>query len=39
MTASGLPCAFRELEVLRNGQWVRETNLIPDRSDPIRSVA
>jgi murein DD-endopeptidase MepM/ murein hydrolase activator NlpD len=39
MTASGLPCAFRDLEVLRDGQWVREANVVPERSDPIRSVA
>jgi hypothetical protein len=39
MSAAGLPCAFRELEVMRDGAWVREAHVIPAREDPIRSVA
>jgi murein DD-endopeptidase MepM/ murein hydrolase activator NlpD len=39
MSAAGLPCAFRELEVMRDGAWVREANVVPAREDPIRSVA
>ncbi len=37
-TAAGLPCAFADVEVKRNGRWVRESSVIPDRTDPIRSV-
>ena len=39
MTAAGLPCAFSELEVRRDGRWIREMTVIPDRPERIRSVA
>ena len=35
--ARGIPCAFREYEVLRDGQWERVTNGIPRRTERIRS--
>ncbi len=38
MGASGLPCSFRELEVLQGGSWERATNVIPRASDRIRSL-
>jgi len=38
MSARGIPCAFREYEVERDGVWVRVTNAIPGRRDRIRSI-
>ena len=38
MSARGIPCAFREYEVDRDGAWVRVTNGIPGRRDRIRSI-
>jgi hypothetical protein len=38
LQASGLPCSFRELEILRGSAWVRATNVIPRGIDRIRSV-
>jgi murein DD-endopeptidase MepM/ murein hydrolase activator NlpD len=38
VTAAGLPCAFADVEVKRSGRWVRESSVIPDRTDPIRSI-
>jgi murein DD-endopeptidase MepM/ murein hydrolase activator NlpD len=39
MTARGIPCAFREYEVQRDGEWVLVVNGIPGQRDRIRSVA
>jgi len=36
LTAKGVPCAFRELEVERDGAWVAVQNVIPKRSERIR---
>lgn len=38
LAASGLPCSFRELEILRGRSWVRVTDVIPRSSDRVRSV-
>ena len=35
-TANGVPCAFAEYEVFRNGKWERVENGIPTRKDRIR---
>ena len=35
-TARGVPCAFRELEVERDGQWVRRTDHVPRGKERIR---
>jgi hypothetical protein len=37
LTARGVPCAFREYEVARNGRWERVVDGIPRRTDRIRS--
>ena len=39
MTARAVPCAFRELEMHRDGAWVRVTDTIPVQTDRFRSVA
>lgn len=39
LVASGVPAAFRELEVERDGTWTRVTDAIPAATDRIRSVA
>ncbi len=36
ITASGVPCAFRELEVERDGAWERVSDVVPRRQDRIR---
>ena len=36
VTARGIPCAFRRLEVERNGRWEPIENAIPRRADRIR---
>jgi murein DD-endopeptidase MepM/ murein hydrolase activator NlpD len=38
MSARGIPCAFREYEVERDGAWVPVANGIPGRRDRIRSI-
>ena len=38
LLARGLPCAFREYEVLRNGRWEKVVDGIPGRADRIRSI-
>ena len=38
MSARGIPCAFREYEVERDGVWVRVENGIPGQRDRIRPV-
>ena len=38
ISARGIPCAFREYEVERDGEWVRVRNGIPGQRDRIRSV-
>jgi hypothetical protein len=38
LTAGGLPCAFREYEVERDGRWVRVSHGIPGPRDRLRSV-
>ncbi len=38
LTAQGLPCCFREYEVLRDGAWTRVENGIPKHTEIIRSV-
>ena len=35
-TAKGLPCAFEEYELFRNGQWEKVINGIPTSKDRIR---
>lgn len=35
-TANGLPCAFEEYELFKNGSWVKVTNGIPTNKDRIR---
>ena len=37
MLARGLPCAFREYEVLRDGRWEKVMDGVPGRTDRIRS--
>jgi hypothetical protein len=37
MSAQGVPCAFREYEVLRDGSWTAVADGIPRRADRIRS--
>jgi murein DD-endopeptidase MepM/ murein hydrolase activator NlpD len=37
MSALGIPCAFRQYEVLRDGRWDTVANGIPRRADRIRS--
>ena len=37
LTARGVPCAFREYEVMRNGRWEKVTDGIPRRTERIRS--
>jgi hypothetical protein len=37
LRARGIPCAFREYDVLREGRWERVTNGVPRRSERIRS--
>lgn len=36
MNASGIPCAFRSYEVLRDGDWTPVENGVPRRSERIR---
>lgn len=36
VTANGLPCAFEEYELFKDGQWVKVTNGIPTNKDRIR---
>jgi murein DD-endopeptidase MepM/ murein hydrolase activator NlpD len=36
LTAKGVPCAFRELEVDRDGTWVPVRDHVPTRSERIR---
>ena len=36
VTARGIPCAFRRLEVERDGQWQAVENAIPRRAERIR---
>ena len=38
LTAHGIPCAFREYEVWRDGGWRRVEQAIPASTDRIRSV-
>lgn len=35
-TANGLPCAFKEYEVFKNGKWEKVVNSIPTDKDRIR---
>jgi hypothetical protein len=39
LTAQGIPCAFREYEVWREGGWQRVRNAVPRNTEKIRSVA
>lgn len=39
LTANGIPCAFREYEVWRDGGWQRVERAIPKATDRIRSVS
>lgn len=39
LTATGIPCAFREYEVWREGRWQRVEHAIPTSTDQIRSVS
>jgi hypothetical protein len=39
LTARGIPCAFREYEVWRDGGWQRVEHAIPKSTDRIRSVS
>jgi len=36
LTAQGVPCAFRQLEVERDGLWVTVTDAVPRRQDRVR---
>ena len=36
LTARGVPCAFRELEVERDGAWGAQRNVVPRRQDRVR---
>lgn len=36
LTANGLPCAFEEYEVFREGRWERAVNAVPTSKDRIR---
>jgi murein DD-endopeptidase MepM/ murein hydrolase activator NlpD len=36
MTARGVPCAFRRLEIERDGRWEMAESVIPRRVDRIR---
>jgi len=36
LTANGLPCAFRSLEVERDGRWETARDVIPRRADRVR---
>lgn len=36
VTAKGLPCAFEQYEVLRDGEWITVLNGIPTHKDRIR---
>lgn len=36
LTARGVPCAFRGLEVERHGEWVAERDLVPRPQDRVR---
>jgi len=38
LTAQGIPCCFREYEVLRDGIWEQAENGIPKHTEIIRSV-
>ena len=38
MVAKGIPCAFRDYEVERDGEWVRVTDGIPGRRERLRSI-
>ena len=38
LRAAGIPCAFREYEVERDGRWVRVERGIPGKAQRIRSV-
>jgi hypothetical protein len=38
LTARGIACAFRELQVERDGRWETVTAAIPRRADRIRCV-
>lgn len=38
LTAHGIPCAFREYEVRRDGGWQRVEHAIPTSTEQIRSV-
>jgi hypothetical protein len=39
LKAVGIPCAFREYEVLRDGRWERVERAIPLKTDRIRSTS
>jgi hypothetical protein len=36
LVAHGVPCAFRELEIERDGRWERVADHVPRRSERIR---
>ena len=36
LTAKGVPCAFRELEIERDGGWAVERGVVPRREDRVR---
>lgn len=38
LTAKGVPCAFRELEIYDGRDWVKTSNAIPGSDRPFRSV-
>jgi murein DD-endopeptidase MepM/ murein hydrolase activator NlpD len=39
LRANGVPCAFREYEVFRDGQWRRVADSVPRAAERIRSVS
>ena len=36
MTARAVPCAFRRLEIERDGRWELAESVIPHRADRLR---
>jgi hypothetical protein len=39
LTTRGIPCCFREYEVLVGGEWVRVFNMVPKHTERIRSTS
>lgn len=37
LKAKGIPCAFRELEIMEEGEWKKVANIVPEYQVPYRS--